>query len=258
MSPGIRGEIRKRNIRRADWPEIVHFSPRFVIPFAQLTFMVKLWLPSRQSRGISQWIRGRMRKIAMLFTALALTAVALAQDPVAAKIDELQKELNAAVALRATLDDLHSKAHAEANDIDLGAAALHKATQAYVDHSNALDAATKAYNALPVCHYPVGHPEQCQGVIDQKAALVRQRAALDQEFAAKNQLADVLLGRIAKWQPANAELTRRHDLNKADIKRLTAELDALRKGNDACKQAILNGSPETMHDVCGQMFDGNH
>ena len=184
-------------------------------------------------------------------------------DEIADKMAQLQAELNQVQTAQNTLEaSPAAKAmHAEAEEIRFGQEANHKAIMAWSAENEQNKADWAAYKSVPPCHYPQGHPEQCaewQRSMDARYdALEATRKDVVAKQSQLQQLNQVLLDRIEKWRNTYSEIAQQHKLNADKIAKLQAQLNALRNANDACKEAILHGTDEHMHEVCGAIFDGN-
>jgi len=204
-----------------------------------------------------------MKRIMLLIGLILFGSLAFADD-IANKIAQIQNELAQVQASETALEPVAKAIHAEAEQISFGAEASHKnalAIQAEEAQYNADQASYHASAASP-CHYPAGHPEQCsswqQSMDARYDVITKTYADLETKKKLGLQLAQAVEDRVAAFHEKYDAAIQQHRLNKARIAALQAQLNALQSGNDACKQAILNGSNETMHSVCGSMFDGNN
>jgi chromosome segregation ATPase len=138
-----------------------------------------------------------------------------------------------------------------------------KKAEEHTQHLQAHDAAAAQHNANQ-CYYPEGNPGACSAYNAESSRLNTEGASLDSERDAINQEKDSLdqirdgitsgsLEYAALAKKFNAE----YQDNEDDIARLTKILDGIQQQYQNCVDALKGSSLEKIHEVCGQMFDGN-
>jgi hypothetical protein len=121
-----------------------------------------------------------------------------------------------------------------------------------------------AHDALPICVFEHGHPEQCAAYTAEAQALEKEKGSLSNEGknldAAEFQLEDSrkqLTTRTENWAVATKKNISDINLNESRIAILQKFVIQIQIQLKACQDALKTNNLELIHAACGAMFDGN-